>query len=307
VLVDDMPGAGDLAVSGNGQTVYCLDDDRRAVVAIDPGAPDRRRDVVAAAAAGQPAPVAVASLPGDLLALVCTSGDEWSLRTHRIRPAAAADPSAPLQALPIGRGPAAAPSVRMAVSHSRNWLAVAGLPVPLDPVLRAVFAGAGLRPLSATGCPAVRPGSRPVAIAIGPADEMVLLEQAGDGTGTTSLVFHGPTGRELLRLDTGLARVCGAAFGRGDGQLWVIGGRAGSVDEPEGLWRLDAVMKAGRQAVRPTCVARLSAPRAVACLAEGAVVVTHGDRRRVVVRIDPVAAEPRRLDEAADDEENPEP
>jgi len=93
VLVDDMPGAGDLAVSGNGQTVYCLDDDRRAVVAIDPGAPDRRRDVVAAAAAGQPAPVAVASLPGDLLALVCTSGDEWSLRTHRIRPAAAADPS----------------------------------------------------------------------------------------------------------------------------------------------------------------------------------------------------------------------
>jgi hypothetical protein len=35
--------------------------------------------------------------------------------------------------------------------------------------------------------------------------------------------------------------------------------------------------------------------------------VTHGDRRRVVVRIDPVAAEPRRLDEAADEEENPEP
>ncbi|MGI9178732.1 MAG: hypothetical protein ACR2IT_12860, partial [Pirellulales bacterium] len=164
-LVTDMPAAGGLAVSANGQTVYGIDEERRAVVSFDPFAAGRRRDVVAPAADGLPVPVAVGCMPGDLLAVVCRNGDEWSVRTHRIRPGAAADPAEPLQRLTIGRAGGTAPAVGVAVSRSRDWLAIVGLPPPVAPVLRAVFAGAGVRPVSEVGCPVVAAGSRPLAIA----------------------------------------------------------------------------------------------------------------------------------------------
>ncbi len=284
-LVTDMPAAGDLAVSANGQTVYGIDEERRAVVSFDPFEPGRRRDVVAPAAEGLPVPVAVGCLPGDLLAVVCRQGDEWTVRTHRIRPGVAADPAESLQRLTIGRAGGSAPAVGVAVSRSRDWLAVVGIPPPVAPVLRAVFAGAGVRPVSDAGWPVVAAGSRPLAIAVSPADEMVLLD-ATDAAAPAAVSFHGPTGRELLRLDTGLRHVRGVAFGRDGAALWVIAGSPDSGDQPEGLWRLDAVLRDGRQAIRPTCVARLVAPRSIVAVSERSVVVGHGDPRRTIVRVD---------------------
>jgi hypothetical protein len=285
-LVSDMPGACGIAASGNGQTVYCIDEERRAVVSVDAFAPGRRRDVVAPAADHLPMPVAVGCLPGDLLALVCRRGDEWTMQTHRIRPGEAADPVDPLQTLAIGRAGGSGCSPGIAVSRCRDWLAVVGIQPPVAPVLRAVFARAVLRPLSDAGCPAVASGGRPVAIAVSAADEMVILD-APDAAAPATVSFHGPTGRELLRLETGLTNVRGAACARDGSALWVLAGRDDSADQPQGLWRLDAVLRDGRQAVRPECVAQIEEPRAIAAVSDRSVVVVHGTARRKIVRIDP--------------------
>jgi hypothetical protein len=213
---------GPLAASGNGQTVYGVDESRRAVVAFDPRDPERRRDAIGPAGAGVPAPVVVGCLPGDLLAVVVRAGEEWSLRTYRVAPGRPADPAAPVQAVRIGRAAGMTPTAGVAVSQSRDWLAVAGLPEPLPPVVRAVFAGAGVRPLSADECPAVPAERRVVAVAVSPADELVLVDAPTQEVGPVAIAFHNAAGREILRLDTGLANVRGAAFGRGDGTLWLI-------------------------------------------------------------------------------------
>ncbi|MCE9631206.1 MAG: hypothetical protein K8S94_10905 [Planctomycetia bacterium] len=297
-LIDDMPGAGPLAVSPNGQTVYCLDEVRRAVVAFDAFAPERRRDVVAAAADGQPIPVAIGCLPGDLLAIVGRSGDEWSLRTFRIRPGEAAEPATPLQSIGLGVAATAAPAVRLVVSHTRDWLAVVGLPEPLPAVLRIVFAGAGLRPLAPDGWPRIATDTQPVAAAVSPADELVLLERPRDGVTVPTVAFYVGTGGELLRLETGLSQIRDAAFDRGAGALWVLAGDPASPARPEGLWRLDAVMRDGRQTVNPMLVTRLVAPRSMVAVSERSIVVTLAGS---IVRIDPVAEQTRaRNDEEQD-------
>lgn len=282
-LIDDLPGVGPLAVSPNGQTVHCLDQVRRAVIAFDPFAPTRRRDVVAAAAEGQPVPVAIGCLPGEVLAIIGRSGDEWSLRTFRIRPGEATDPANPLQSMRLGTAAAAAPTVRLVVSQTRDWLAVVGLPEPLPPVLRIVFAGAGMRLLAQDGRPGIAADRLPVAAVVSPADELVLLEQSR--ATAAEVTFHAGNGAELLRLDTGLPQVRDAAFSRGDGTLWVLGGAADSAARPEGLWRLDAVMQDGRQAVRPAFVARLVDPRSIVAVSEQSVVAALAGS---IVRIDPV-------------------
>ncbi|MFM8703616.1 MAG: hypothetical protein ACKOHG_07060, partial [Planctomycetia bacterium] len=56
---------------------------------------------------------------------------------------------------------------------------------------------------------------------------------------------------------------------------------------PEGLWRIDATLRNGRQAATAVCVARLPGARAVVCLSERAIIVTHGLDARTVSRIDP--------------------
>ena len=278
---------GPLAASGNGQTVYGIDESRRAVVAIDPVASGRRRDAIAPAGSGVPAPVLVGCIPGELLAVVSRAGDEWSLRTFRVVPAAASDPRAPVQTVRIGRAGGPAASAGLAVSLSRDWLAVAGLPAPLPPVVRAVFAGAGVRPLSAEECPVIPGGRSVVAAAVSPADELVLIDTAIEGAGSAAVSFHGASGREILRLDTGLFNVRGAAFGRGDGVLWLIADEATLVGQPAGLWRLDAVLRDRRQAARAVCVARLAAPRGIACVSDRSVVVAHAGAKPGLVRIDP--------------------
>jgi hypothetical protein len=274
-----------LAASPNGQTVYAVDESRRSVVAIDPSADGRRRDVVAAVAdEGTFRPVALAALPGDIVAVISHVGDEWSLMTYRLRPGEPVDAGRPLQELSLGRGagPAAA---AMAVSRSRGWCVVAGLPAPLPPVIRLAFAGPGVR-RRPDDPQAPDASGRPVAVAIGPADELVTIEPAA-ATGGATLVFTGPSGRELLRLDTGLADVRGVAFTRDGSALWAIAGDVpGRKAQPAGLWRLDAVFREGRQAVRPTCVVPLADPQALAAVSDRSLVVVHGVGPRSLSRID---------------------
>jgi hypothetical protein len=280
-------GISRLATSSNGQTVYGIDESRRSVVAIDPFAVRRCREVVGTALDGRPHPVSLAALPGDIVAVVCRADDTWSLRTYRTRPGESVDAAQPLQEVILGCGDGSE-TAAMAVSRTRDWFAVVGLPPPLPSVVRAAFAGPGVRrrpdESSAGGS-----GGRPVAVAVGPADELVTLEASGPRA-AASLVSTGHGGRELLRLDTGLADVRGAAFARDGSSLWVIAGEVGGDSrQPAGLWRLDAVIREGRQAVRPRCVARLADPRAVAAVSDHSLVVVHGTQPRTISRIDMTA------------------
>jgi len=291
------PGIESLRVSRitsapNGQTIYGIDESRRAVVAIDSSLVGRVRDVVAPAGDGSAVPVTLAALPGDILAVVCRAGDEWSLRTYRGRPAEPAAAERPLQELRLGDA-AGAEIPSLAVSRSRDWFAVAGLPPPLPPLLRAAFAGGGVR-LRPDEPQAQGRVSRPVAVAVGPGDDLVMVE-AAEPRGPAGLVYLGPGGRELLRLDVGLVDVRGAAFARDGSAVWVIAGEAGGDEhQPAGVWRLDAVIRDGVQVVRPTCVARLDDPVDLAAISARSLVVVHGARPRTVSRIDlaaPVGAD----------------
>jgi hypothetical protein len=119
----------------------------------------------------------------------------------------------------------------------------------------------------------------------------VTLEASGPRA-VASLVSTGHGGRELLRLDTGLTDVRGVAFARDGSSLWVIAGEVeGDGRQPAGLWRLDAVIREGSQAVRPTCVARLADPRAVVAVSDHSLVVVHGTQPRTISRIDMTADE----------------
>jgi len=287
-LPADLPAAGRLAMTANGQTLACIDAARRVIVALDPIGGTVRRDLVAAAHADLPGPAAVGFLPGDVVALVCRAGDEWSLRTFRTAPDAAADPAAPLQVITLGVAAGPAARVSLAVSHVRGWLAVTGLPEPLPPVLRAAVAGVRLGPLRDRGCPKLPAGLRPVDAAVGPADELVLALR-GDGQ-ADQIAFYDGTGQELLRLPSGLRETHGIAFGRGDGMLWATGELAAGPSA--GLWRLEAAVRDGRQAIRPVLVATATAPHDVVSASERAVLVVAGEPVRRILRIDPASPAP---------------
>ena len=291
-VVTPIPGGpglvGDIAVTGDGQVVYGVDEVRRAIVACDPLGTGGWRDVVGPAHASLPDFVAIDCLSGGCVAAVCRSREgEWSLRTFRVPPAGSVDPSQPASSVVIGSAAVEHGMVRIAAGRGREWLAVVGLPEPLPPLFRAAYAGASVRGVSPWR--GARPGAaEPVAVAVSPGDEALLVERGARGDVVS---FHAIDGRELLRLDTGLPGVVDIAAGRDDGLLWAVGGRPGDDVRPEGLWRLDAVWEAGAQAVRPTCVARLAAPRALACGSARAILVVHGGSSRRLVRVDPAAVE----------------
>lgn len=305
VLISDMPRAGDLAAPANGQTLYVLDEARGEVVAVDPFEPTKRWSAVAACPQAATGAVArsLACIDTSMIALLCRAQDAWSLQTHRLQPGAAADPAKPVQTVTVGtapRGdaepvpnavrPAADERACLIVSPSRDWLGVCGLPAPQATVLRAPIAGARIGAVSARACPVLAPGQRLSAAAISMAEEFVLFTtEPADRTPASAFVsfYLPPDPRLLLHLDTSLPQIRDAAFCRTDGTLWVVGGLAGSDTAPEGLWRIDAVLRNGRQAVQPVCVARLDGARAVACLSDKAIIVTHGREARTVSRIDP--------------------
>lgn len=289
------PGVGRLAATGNGQVLACIAGPAHAIVAVDPHGGSPGREIVAAPAAGAALPVALAFIDTTVLAAVCRTGDEWSLRTWRLRPDGPADPADPLQAMILGTAGGSGEDVRLAVSRSRDWIVVTGLPAPLGPVLRGAIAGVRIGPVSGRRCPAVQPGSRPVAITVGPLDELVLFERRPAGSSPAEdaapagdvVSFHDPTGVCLLRLDTGLTGIRDAAYAPGGASLWVVAGgppdEGGPRDE-RGLWRLDATLRSDRQAIAAVPVDQVPGALAVACPTEKAVLVTQarGQGLRVV-------------------------
>lgn len=263
-----------LAMSANGQTAYSIDGRRGAIVAIDVGDPTRRRDVVAAVAEGSMRPVAVGAIPGGVLVAVCREGDRWEACTYRPGPTTPA--TEPVQRFPLGEAAGEPRRVGVVASTSRAWLAITGLPAPLPPLLRGIAAGVSIRFLAADE--RREADVRPVAAAVSPDDALVVFDAAGDATAT--MTFLDPAGRTLLHLDTGLEDVRAASFSRPDGRLWVLTGSAGG--RPAGLWRLDAEIRDGLQAVRPVRAATLTDPRAVVGLADDALLVAEGDPVRLV-------------------------
>lgn len=279
-LLADVQATGNLGVSANGQTVYYIDGERRAIVAVDPFDPSRRRDVVVAADGDPAVPLAIGVLPGDVVAAVLRQGDDWELRTYRVRPGQPAAAASPAARVPLGEATGAAAAVSVVVSRSRDWLAITGLPPPLPPVVRGVFARDGVRLLPAE--PPGADGFRPRAATVSSADELVLLEAVGDGPARLS--FLTPSGRLMLRLDTGLAHVRGVAFDRRVGQLWVVAGPAAA--RASGLWRLDAALDDGGQVVRTIRSELAADPLGIIDVPGGSLVVVDGGSPRRLIRLE---------------------
>ncbi len=276
-----------LAVTANGQTVVSIDAARQAVMAVESERVDEWRDVVGPASADVPVPIAVECLTGDVVAVVCRSGDAWTLRTFRAVPSAIADPAKPLQEIDLGVAKGTGDEVSMAVNHARGWLVVTGLPKPLPPILRAAVAGVRLGPLSDRSCPGIPDGQRPVAVTASPDGDLVIVLRSADGD--DAIAFYDTGGREILRLPSGMRHVAGIDFGRGDGMLWAVGTGA---DGHSGLWRLDATLRDGRQVVQPVLIKPFAAPVAVVAASERAIIVLHGEPSRTVSRVEPSSLGP---------------
>lgn len=267
-LVAGEPAITRIASTTNGQVVRGLVAGG-GIVAIEPSAAAVPREVVAPAGRGECR--AIGCLPGDVTAVVVNAGDAWFLRTYRVKPSGAVSADAPLQEIPLGQSTGSGDDVGIAVSRARGWLAIVGLPAPLPPVVRAAVAGVRIGPVSDRGCPKLGDGLRPVAATVGPFDELVLaVQREGE---PPDIAYFDASGRELLRLPAALEGITGLEMGSEDGLLWATGGDA---DGGEGLWRLDAGLQQGRQVIRPTLVAPLAVPVALACCSPRAIIVVHG-------------------------------
>ena len=282
VLAATDSAAIDLACPANGQVIYGLDGRAGAVFAVDPQPPVKPRIVVGPPPADGPRPLAIACIDANTLAALCRAGDAWSIRTWRIQPDATAEFTAPLQEIAVGDAAEPAGPPHLLVAPFRDWIMASGLPAPLPPLVRGAVAGARVGRIVGRGCPTPPQDGRVVAVAANRRDETILLV-ARQGR-PARLAFHGLTGQLLLELDCDVPAPRDAACAA-DGTLWVIGGDR-SAERPEGLWRIDAALDRGRQVARPVCIARLAAPRAVACVGAGGVAVAHGGSGETLVRID---------------------
>lgn len=295
-IVDDLPRVGAIAVKPTGQAILMIDGGSNAIEMIDPSEPTRRQRVVGPFVGGE-RPLAVACVDSITCAVVTRSGRDWAIKTYRL-PATgtgtAVDSASSLQSIPLGQALAGEDAaVGVAVSPSRSWIVVAGLPAPMPPVIRGAIAAARIGGMSTRNCPKAGDGKQSeggadlaAVVAISPGDELVLFERSDAGAATLRLTMYSTVGTlRLLSLDSGLPSVRAAAYGKET--LWVLAGEAKDEQLPEGLWRLDAAMQDRRQAVRPVCVARLSSPLAVAPLSGGRLLVVHGDQRRTVSIVEP--------------------
>ena len=299
-LLVDLGGVADIAAPANGQTLYVLEQPSGAVLAVDPSKPDRRWTALAAAGGGlvgttpRRRSLALACVDTTRLAVLCHEEDRYLLRVHTVQPDVTAAAEDPEQLVPVGStadtNPAAAdaPALSPAIvlGPARDWIAICGLPPPLAGVLRAPITRGRIGVFSAAGCP--RPPVLPTAAATTADDDLILFTAAARPRAPTAhLSFHRPPDpRPLLDVETALEGVRDAAVCRSDGSLWAVGGARGPAAGPEGLWRLDAVLVAGRQEVRGTRIVPLEAPRAVCCLTDHAIVVAHGRRRGFVSLFD---------------------
>lgn len=305
VLVDGGRPVADIACPVNGQSVFCLDAESGGVLTIDPNGSAAPRLAVGAVPDDGPRPLAIACIDTNTLAAVCyRSGGEWGLRSWRLRPGEPVPATETLQAVPLGTAAEAGGGVQLLVGHARNWLAVSGLPAPLQPLLRGPLARANVGRLTDRGCPDPTAAGPVVAMTADPLDQLVLFTSRRDGAAGGGVSFHDLAGRTLLELACDLPQVRDAACCRTDGTLWAVAGDSAAADRPEGLWRIDGVFEDGRQVLRPVCVARLAGPRAVACGGRSSVFVAHGDGGRTLVRVEPVAG-PAAAPTASDEERRP--
>lgn len=281
-LLADLPRAGDLAVTADGQSVACVDDAAGAIVMVVPGGGRSSRVAVTAPPAGSPRPIAIGFIDDTVLAAVCCAGSDWSLRTWRLRLTEPADFASPLQSVGLGRADDREPEmVHLVVSRSGRWLAVVGLD---PPVVRAVIGGVRVGPPTARLSPRLGAGVRPVAATVGPDDELVLVSaEQGPGRAIGSIAFFGADGRRLLDLATGIGGIRDVACAADGSGLFVVATQGDG--QRAGLWRLDAASQDGRQVIRPTLVAELPDPRALVCPSPGAFVVTQGTPDRTVVQV----------------------
>lgn len=286
VLIDDIPAAAALAAPATGQTIYVVDDAQGAVVGCDPFHPDKRWLVLPAAAESDGRPVAIASIDSSTLAAIVRDDESWMLRTYRLEPPGAdASRLAPRTSHTLG-AVAKDDRPQLLVGPSRDWLLTTGL-VPPGPSMQ-IFTIRGTQPATA----ATREASdqrRVVAAAATQANGLAVFdEDSAQSRGTAVVTLHAGTHpRPLLALDTGLPGIRAATASRSSGDLWVVGGLAGSATTPEGLWRIEATLEDRKQATRAVCVARLEAPRDLVWISDRMILVCHGDGKRRISHVDP--------------------
>ena len=291
-VLGGIPGGMRLAATANGQAVRCLLGGQGTVVSFEPGRPADRRNVVGPGVPGMC--LAIGCLPGDVVAVVVREGEAWWLRTYRIEPGSTADPAAPLQEISLGAAAGDSGPIGLVASTARGWLALTGLPPPLPPILRAPVAGVRIGPLSDRSCPKLPAGWRPVAATVSPRDELVLalepLPPDGESPdlatpAAAQIGFFDLSGRELARFETGVARLQATAFDRGGATLCVTG--RGLADGRTGVWRLEAIMREGRQAVRPVLVASHPTARDLVAGPDRGLIMLAADEAGTLLAIDP--------------------
>lgn len=294
-IVEDLPQVGAIAVKPTGQAVLMIDGAAGAIEMIDPAEPSRRQRAVGPFRDGE-RPVAIACVDSITAAVVTRSGRDWAIKTYRLTaPGTEVDASNTLQSIPLGKADAEADAaVGVAVSPSRSWIVVAGLPGPMPTVIRGAIAGARIGAMGTRNCPPAGDAKQSEggadfttgAVAISPAEELVLFERPDSDASTDRLTMYSTVGTmQLLALDSGLPRVRAATYAKES--LWAVAGNPADEQMPEGLWRLDATIQDRRQVVRPVCVARLASPVAVAPLSSGRLIVVHGEASRVVSLVEP--------------------
>lgn len=294
-IVEDLPQAGAIAVKPTGQAFLVIDHGSSAIEMVDCEDPARRHRAVSPFGEGE-RPVAIGCVDSLRVAVVTRTGRDWAVKIFSLAaPGTAVDPADTVQSIPLGESDDDADAtVSMAVSPSRKWVVITGLPQPLPAVMRGAIAGARIGGMSTRNCPRPEPrktseggaGFLATAVTISPADQLVLFERPDPTPSTDRLAMYSTVGTvQLLSLDCGLPRVRAAAYAQES--LWVLAGNPADERVPEGLWRLDAAMQDRRQVVRPVCVARFAAPIAVAPLSNGRLLVVHGDPRRTVSLVEP--------------------
>jgi len=284
-VLRELTARGPLAATNDGGLLAVHDATANAIVAFPPLTATGLRTVVSGF--DRTRPEAIAFIDEGMLAAVCREGGEWWLRTWKLEPGGPVDQGTPFQSISLGRADARpdveAGGVVLGVGLKGRWLVVAGLPAPLEPVLRGVIVGGRIGPLSSRRCPRPEADTRPVAVTVGPLDELVLVERRSPPATGDIVSFHGPGGECLLRLDSGLSAIRGIASLPGERGLWAVAAEPAAA----GLWRLDAALDRGRQVIRPNRVLPLTDPGSIVALGETGLAVDHvGPAGRRVSGID---------------------
>lgn len=300
-LAADLDRVNDLAIAPNGQRLYALNGDGEQLFVVDVGrsASGTVAPLFQGASPDGPA-IGIGCIDGSTVALLHRGSSGAVLTTHRLPSAdARADLAQPLQRTEVTAKLPADARGCLAVSPSRDWLAVTGVDERGQAtVLRAAIARVRIGPASPRHSPVLPAGSRLLAAAISPSEDLVLAYRPAEETvgrstlpsseGDERLSMHAMLGgHTLLDLDTGLTNIRDICVSLGRGTLWVLTGEAGqgAGRQAAGLWRLDAVIRDRRQAVQPRLMTTLDDPQAVVASGDELLyVVDQGGRRLLEVR-----------------------